>query len=109
MIDRFGKPILIDFGSLKRDISATETLSSLVFVQPRFSPPEQRSRNMPEKFYTDIFALAGTMYCALATYPPPSSEERSNDVIYNKKDSYVPLEQVSKIPCPPEARIGPRA
>ena len=100
LIDQFGKPVLIDFGSLKRDMSSQG--SSVIFHRPEYSPPEQRDRNLPEQFYTDIFALAGTMYYALAGVPPLASDRRSASFVYNRPDPYMPIEQAAKIACPPE-------
>ena len=103
MIDDGGKPVLIDFGALKRDLRASDTFSSVIFVREDFSPPEQldRSPDRPEGFYTDIFALATTMYLALAGKTPLRVTSRLLQAS-GGDDPYVSIKEISKIACPPE-------
>ena len=99
MIDRFEKPTVIDFGALKRDLRGSNAYSSIVMLREDYAPPEQQDPSLVQGFYTDIFALAGTMYCTLSGAPPVRATTRS---FTHTGDPYVPIEQASKIPCPPE-------
>ncbi|MCW5681170.1 MAG: serine/threonine protein kinase [Xanthobacteraceae bacterium] len=74
-----GRPVLIDFGALKEDVGQDSRISSLVVVKEDYSPPEQQvpDKKRPMGFYTDIFALAGTMYAALAGHPPARAMARA--------------------------------
>jgi serine/threonine protein kinase len=97
MIDRFGKPVLIDFGAARQELQ--RTVSTVLGRQFReaYAPVEQQvpSDERPEGNYTDIFALAGTMYRLLAGIPPRNPVERS----LANRDPYVPIAQAARIPC----------
>jgi serine/threonine protein kinase len=97
MIDKDGRAVLIDFGALKLDLQASQNYSSFVQYRPDYSPPEQQSpsRDRPEGFHTDIFALAGTMYFSLAGHPPARANARLLG------DPYVPIAEASRIRCSP--------
>src|SRR5205085_7732725 len=88
-------------GALKRDLRASNSYSSLIaFVKEDFTPPEQQHRDAsrPEGFHTDIFALAGTMFYALAGQPPPRVTSR----FLGGDDPYRSIAECSRIKCPPE-------
>lgn len=99
MIDRFQKPTVIDFGALKRDLRGSNAYSSIVVLREDYAPPEQQDPSLVQGYYTDIFALAGTMYCTLSGAPPIRATTRS---FTHAGDPYVPIAQASKISCPPE-------
>lgn len=104
MIDRSERPVLIDFGAIKRDLHSSERYSSVVFVREDYSPPEQQDRrtDRPEGFHTDIFALAGTMYFALSGMAPERQSSRLMARVYgNDGDPYVPIAKASKVACAP--------
>jgi serine/threonine protein kinase len=97
MVDKFGKPVLVDFGAAKLDLRRAPSVSSIIAYRPEYAPVEQRepSAERPEGYYTDIFALAGTMYRLLSGTPPAGSVARS----LATKDPYVPIAEVSKVKC----------
>jgi serine/threonine protein kinase len=101
MVRTSGEPVLIDFGALKRDASRTTSVS-VIFAREAYSPREQQDQSAPEGFYTDIFALAGTMYFGLAGKPPISANERAGQIITARKDPYVPAAEASRVDCAPE-------
>lgn len=97
MIDNFGKAVLVDFGAAKLDLLREPSASSVVAYREEYAPVEQREPSIerPEGYFTDIFALAGTMYRLLSGKPPVGSITRS----LASKDPYVPVAQVSKVRC----------
>jgi hypothetical protein len=99
MIDSFGRPVLVDFGAAKLDLRRSPSASSIVQYKEDYAPIEQQvpSDERPEGYYTDIFAIAGTMYRLLAGKPPIRAVVRS----LASKDPYVPLAQASKVKCSP--------
>lgn len=73
-----GGPVLIDFGSARSDIAAhskTKTVSAL--VKPGYSPYEQYAETSRQQGpWTDIYALAATLYHAVTGKRPPDSPSR---------------------------------
>jgi len=97
MVDKFGKPVLVDFGAAKLDLRRAPSASSIVAYRPEYAPVEQRepASERPEGYYTDIFALAGTMYRLLSGNPPVGSVARS----LASKDPYILIAEVSRVKC----------
>ncbi|MGL4396562.1 MAG: protein kinase domain-containing protein [Hyphomicrobium sp.] len=73
-----GDPVLIDFGAARGDIAAhskTKTVSAL--VKPGYSPYEQYAETSRQQGpWTDIYALAATLYHAVTGKRPPDSPSR---------------------------------
>lgn len=71
-----GDPVLIDFGSARGEIAAhSKTVSAL--VKPGYSPYEQYAeRSSQQGPWTDIYALAATLYQAVTGKRPPDSPSR---------------------------------
>ena len=76
MIRPDGTPVLIDFGSARRDVaSLTNTMS--VLVKPGYSPVEQYAEaGKRQGPWSDIYALAATLYHAVAGKRPPDAPAR---------------------------------
>ena len=76
IIRKDGSPVLIDFGSARGDIaSRSRTVSAL--VKPGYSPYEQYAENgVKQGPWTDIYALAATLYHAIAGKRPPDAPSR---------------------------------
>lgn len=78
IIRKSGDPVLIDFGAARSDIAAhskTKTVSAL--VKPGYSPYEQYAETSKQQGpWTDIYALAATLYHAVAGKRPPDSPSR---------------------------------
>ena len=98
LIDKSGRPVLVDFGAAKVDLRRAPSASSIVSFKEAYAPVEQQvpAAERPEGRYTDIYALAGTMYCTLAGYPPARAVDRA----LASKDPYVPISQAAKVKCP---------
>lgn len=97
MIDKTGRPVLIDFGAFK-EMNQTNRASTLMVAREAYAPPEQGVvdgiAHMP---YTDIYALGATMYEALAGEPPMRAGKR----VFVKVDPYAPLAQKAKVAISP--------
>ena len=98
MITKDGRPVLIDFGALRRQLDDTR-VSTLMVAREKYAPPEQGLvEGLPHGFYTDIFALGATMYESICGDPPI----RAGNRIWARQDPYVPLARAAKIACRPE-------
>src|SRR5258706_7148781 len=74
MLAEGGKPLLLDFGAARRVIGdMTQALT--VILKPGFAPVEQYAEvpGMKQGSWTDVYALAATVYWAVTgKIPPPS-------------------------------------
>ena len=91
IIRKSGDPVLIDFGAARSDIAAhskTKTVSAL--VKPGYSPYEQYAETSKQQGpWTDIYALAATLYHAVTGKRPPDSPSRM------LKDEMVPAREAA--------------
>lgn len=71
-----GKPLLIDFGSVRPNDPATR---KTVVVRKGYAPPEQYQAGGEQGAWTDVYGLCATMYFALTGVEPPDSMERKYD------------------------------
>ncbi|MEQ1697507.1 MAG: protein kinase [Hyphomicrobiaceae bacterium] len=80
-------PVLIDFGSARGEIAAhSKTVSAL--VKPGYSPYEQYAETSRQQGpWSDLYALAATLYHAITGKRPPDSPSRI------MKDEYVPARE----------------
>jgi hypothetical protein len=84
-----GKPLLLDFGAARRVIGdMTQALT--VILKPGYAPIEQYAEvpGMKQGPWTDVYALAATVYWAVTGKTPPASVGRI------VSDEYAPLAQV---------------
>lgn len=82
------RPLLLDFGAARRVIGdMTQALT--VILKPGYAPVEQYAEvpDMKQGAWTDVYALAATVHCALTGQTPPPSVSRL------LSDCYVPLTQ----------------
>jgi serine/threonine protein kinase len=70
------QPVLIDFGSARQDV-AQRSAALTAIVTEGYAPFEQYSENGRQGPWTDLYALAGVMYCAIVGRKPPSATERA--------------------------------
>lgn len=69
-----GQAKLIDFGAAKN----VANKSTIMLLKRGFAPPEQMSANGKLGPWTDIYALAVTVYRAITGQMPPDSQERTS-------------------------------
>ena len=76
IVRKNGTPVLIDFGSARGEIAAhSKTVSAL--VKPGYSPYEQYAETSRQQGpWTDIYALAATLYHAVTGKRPPDAPSR---------------------------------
>ncbi|ATP40158.1 serine/threonine protein kinase [Solibacillus sp. R5-41] len=92
MIDKKGRPQLLDFGSA---IYYKTSTNHNVFTTAGFSPLEQYSDKTQQGVYTDIYSIAATLYYSLTDVVPMDAPQRViedslKDIReYNKKVSSV--------------------
>ena len=67
--------VLIDFG-IAREFIPEQTLTHTINLTPSYAPPEQYNRRGKWAAYTDIYALAATLYKLLTRQAPESSVTR---------------------------------
>jgi len=84
-----GSPVLIDFGSARGEMAGhSKTVSAL--VKPGYSPYEQYAENGRQQGpWTDIYALAATIYHAVTGKRPPDAPSRM------VHDDYVPAREAA--------------
>jgi len=90
IIRKDGAPVLIDFGSARGEILAhSKTVSAL--VKPGYSPYEQYAETSRQQGpWTDIYALAATLYHAVTGKRPNDSPSRMvNDELIPARDAAV--------------------
>lgn len=93
-----GSPVLLDFGSARQTRAAAgrdghddpQTLTTL--VSPGYAPIEQYgSRSDRQGPWTDIYGLGATAYRAISGVMPVAAVDRSEAIVHDGKDPYLPL------------------
>lgn len=75
LISRDGRPVLIDFGSARFE-TGQATSTKVTFYTPPYAALEQYVRTFPQGAWTDIYALAVTMFQCITGEKPPEVLER---------------------------------
>ena len=83
LIDKRGKPVLIDFGSAREIVGHTVAMTSI--VTHGYSPIEQYQSSGKMGPWTDIYSLAAVMYRNMTGEKPPVAADRVLD------DGFLPL------------------
>jgi hypothetical protein len=70
-----GEPVLIDFGAARHALGGKSRSLTSIFT-PGYAPFEQYSSTGRQGPWTDIYALAATLYHGIAGKAPPSAADR---------------------------------
>lgn len=93
-----GEVKLIDFGA-SRYATTSHSRSLTVIIKPGFSPEEQYRSRGDQGPYTDVYAVAATLYKMITGKTPPDAMERRAKYENDSKDILVPPHKlVRKIP-----------
>ena len=97
LIDKWGDPILIDFGAAREEASKkSRALSALLVVKDGYSPQEFYIAGSKQTECSDLYALAATFYHLIVGAPPPNSQSRLSAIASHTDDPYKTL--VDRIP-----------
>jgi len=88
LIDTEGAPALIDFGAARVALQGRSQVMTAVYT-PGYAALEQMG-SAPQGAWTDIYALAGTLYHCIAGAPPPNALDRVME------DALVPAVEVGR-------------
>jgi serine/threonine protein kinase len=98
-----GSPVLLDFGSARQTrgergqeaSEAQDTVTTL--VSPGYAPIEQySSKSNRQGPWTDIYGLAATLHKAVTGKMPIAAVDRSETIIHDQKDCYVPVSTLAE-------------
>ncbi len=93
-----GSPLLLDFGSARQAAADQQQLTSL--VSSGYSPVEQYGSAGPQGPWTDLYALAATLYRMITGKTPLTAIDRSIATLTHQPDPLVPLARLSDLARP---------
>ena len=93
LIDKWGSPTLIDFGAAREDASQKiNEASKMLVVKDGYSPHEFYISGGSQGPWSDLYALAASLYHLVSREMPPDSQTRVNALSAQQDDPCVPLE-----------------
>lgn len=98
-----GRPVLIDFGALSRDVSkATRKVGTVGVMKAHYTAPDQAHRNAIPDPTADVYSMGAVLYRALAGQPPEDGPARAGEIGLGGVDPYLPLRDRRPDSVPPE-------
>jgi serine/threonine protein kinase len=94
-IRRNRQPMLIDFGAARMALG-DHSKSLTAILSPGFAPFEQYHGRGNQGPWTDIYALAATMYRCIAARTPPEATLRIDAAVGRKPDPMVPAVEAGR-------------
>ncbi len=92
LVDKWGNPVLIDFGAAREEASReTRALSAVLVVKDGYSPQEFYFSGGKQTPSSDLYALAATFYHVISGKIPPNSQTRMAEVASGNPDPCEPL------------------
>lgn len=92
LIDKSGEPILIDFGAAREHASkTTRAMSALRVVKDGYSPQEFYIAGSEQGPWSDLYALAATLYHVISGDAPVNGQARLAALAEDRPDPYTPL------------------
>ncbi len=92
LLNKWGDPVLIDFGAAREEASKnTRIMSSVLVVKDGYSPQEFYFAGSAQSPSSDLYALGATFYHLIAGEAPVNSQARVAEVAIKNGDPYVPL------------------
>lgn len=93
LLDKWGNPVLIDFGAAREEASReTRALSSVLVVKDGYSPQEFYFAGGRQTASSDLYALGATFYHLISGSAPPNSQVRMAEVAAGNPDPCDQLE-----------------
>ncbi|MGK7887716.1 MAG: protein kinase [Leptolyngbyaceae cyanobacterium] len=81
--------VLIDFG-IAREFTPNATQTHTKFLSDGFAPIEQYDQRTKRGAFTDVYALAATLYCLVTGEVPSTSQTRMLELLQYQRDKIEP-------------------
>lgn len=92
LLDKWGNPVLIDFGAAREEASReTRAMSAVLVVKDGYSPQEFYFAGGKQAPCSDLYALGATFYHLISGKAPPNSQTRMAEVAGGGEDPCEPL------------------
>jgi serine/threonine protein kinase len=92
LLDKWGSPVLIDFGAAREEVSKkADAKSTMLVVKDGYSPHEFYIAGSVQQPCSDLYALGATMYHLISGEAPVDSQTRVAHLASQGKDLYNPL------------------
>lgn len=92
LVDKTGRPVLIDFGAAREEASRkSRVLSAVLVVKDGYSPQEFYVAGSQQYPSSDLYALAASLTHLISGEAPPNSQARLAALAASQPDLYQPM------------------